>query len=335
MTSAASTAPLEAAFREHRRALWDFCYRLTGVAADADDIVQETFARAARDQPSTERSLGPWLMRVAANLGRDVLRTRKRRGYTGPWLPSPIATPEAESVETAVEGAEARYDRLESVSFAFLLALEVLTPTQRAVLLLRDVFDYSVREASDVLDLSEGAVKTAHHRARVALEAYDRTRAPRTAVTRERHMLALGQLLDALERGDEQSLRRLFSSEVVLRTDGGGEYVAALNPIRGPDDVAAFLLGVKKKIRREWRMSFCMLNGQPAVVAELAGPDLSHPRYAPRFALLSEPAPSGGIATVHIVLAPRKLSAPSLLGDAHSGPPHEPAEIVHSSRSRA
>src|SRR5262245_37766111 len=111
----------------HRSFLWGLSYRLTGSAADADDIVQETFVRAlARPPARTDAPWRPWLVRVALNLGRDLLRRRRRRRYEGPWLPSPVETDSAPpSFEPAAEGTPAsRYDLLESLSFAFLLALE-------------------------------------------------------------------------------------------------------------------------------------------------------------------------------------------------------------------
>ncbi|HKX28697.1 MAG TPA: sigma-70 family RNA polymerase sigma factor, partial [Blastocatellia bacterium] len=170
------------AFKEHERFLWGLCYRLTGNAADADDLVQETFIRALKSPPArTDEPWRPWLVRVAINLGRDLLRQRKRRGYDGPWLPSPIEAG-AEALESEVGPSDergdpaARYDLLESVSFAFLLALEALTPTHRAVLLLRDVFDYSVKESASALEITEQNVKTTLHRARRIMLNYDKSR---------------------------------------------------------------------------------------------------------------------------------------------------------------
>src|SRR5262245_40278849 len=168
------------ALEPHRRHLWGLCYRMTGNAADADELVQETFVRALERPPArTDQPWRPWLVRVAMNLSRDLLRRRRRSPYRGTWLPSPIETGEDEAAPayeiSGSSGAstEGRYELLESVSFAFLLALEALTPTQRAVLLLRDVFDYSVHEVADALGLSEANVKVTHHRARRAMATYD------------------------------------------------------------------------------------------------------------------------------------------------------------------
>ena len=153
------TAPhavaIESAFRAHERSLWGMLYRLTGSAADADELVQDTFVRALeRPPPDLHASLRPWLVRVALNLGLDALRRRRRIRYTGQWLPSPVEASDEEplpSFEPSIAGGETtegRYDLLESVSMAFLVALEALTPRQRAVLLLRDVFDYRVDETA-------------------------------------------------------------------------------------------------------------------------------------------------------------------------------------------
>ncbi|HUI26376.1 MAG TPA: sigma-70 family RNA polymerase sigma factor, partial [Candidatus Kryptonia bacterium] len=178
-----ATASVADLFHQHRQFLWGLCYRMTGSAADADDLVQETFVRAIEHPPARpDEPWRPWLVRVAMNLGRDWLRRRKRRSYVGPWLPAPIETGDEASppaFEPLVDGehtTEGRYDLLESVSFAFLLALEALTSQQRAVLLLRDVFDYSVRDTATALAMSQPNVKTTHHRARRAMRDYDRTR---------------------------------------------------------------------------------------------------------------------------------------------------------------
>src|SRR5215471_13349153 len=165
-----------------RRLLWGLCYRMTGNAADADDLVQETFVKAIEKPPlRTDEPLRPWLLRVAMNLSRDLLRRRKRQRYVGPWLPSPVPIDEEspasyEPPASSEDSPVARYDLKESVSFAFLLALEALTPSQRAVLLLCYFFDSSTTETADALDMSEANIKVTLHRARRIMGSYDKNR---------------------------------------------------------------------------------------------------------------------------------------------------------------
>ena len=164
-------AALRRDFARHREFLWGLCYRMTGSAADADDLVQDTFERALAKPPEdVERGLRPWLARVAVRLCCDQLRRRKRAPYRGTWLPEPVPTEELTRAAPRARRAAKRAMRLlESATFAFLIALEALSPAQRAVLLLRDVFDYSVRETAEALELSEANVKTTLHRARAAM----------------------------------------------------------------------------------------------------------------------------------------------------------------------
>jgi RNA polymerase sigma-70 factor (ECF subfamily) len=169
-------------FEEHKRFLWGMCYRMTGSASDADDIVQDTFVKALEKPPADmEAPLRPWLVKVAMNLSRDQLRRRRRREYLGSWLPSPVPTEGdhwIELAEVSVTGnsPDTLYDLMESVSMAFLLALEALSPAQRAVLLLRDVFDYSTNETAEALEMSEANIKVTLHRARRAMDLYDKNR---------------------------------------------------------------------------------------------------------------------------------------------------------------
>ncbi|MCA9513264.1 MAG: sigma-70 family RNA polymerase sigma factor, partial [Myxococcales bacterium] len=132
--------PLARAFERDRRHVWGLCYRMTGSAADADDLVQDTFERALTRPPADlSRGLRPWLTKVALNLGRDALRRRQANSYVGPWLPAPIEIgdepPCAEAWTEEGASTAGRYDLMESVSMAFLVALEALSPKQRAVLL--------------------------------------------------------------------------------------------------------------------------------------------------------------------------------------------------------
>lgn len=310
--SPALAATLEESFKGDERFLWGLCYRLTGSAADADDLVQETFVRALERPPRNQSEpLRPWLVRVAVNLGRDLLRRRKRRSYVGPWLPAPIETGEEAlpAYEPVVDGArttEGRYDLMESVSFAFLLALEALTPQQRAVLLLRDVFDYSVKETADALGIGVANVKTTHHRARAAMHSYDRTRRVPTRDLQERTRAALGRFVNGLLTGDVADIESMLSASVRALSDGGGQYFAARKPIVGPERVTRFFVKITRRRAADSRFEMRMINGMPALVGEFHD---GRPGEPPRIVLLCDLDGDGRIAALHSVLADTKLSA--------------------------
>jgi RNA polymerase sigma-70 factor (ECF subfamily) len=290
----------------HRRFLFGLCYRMTGVAADAEDLVQQTFARALESPPrETQAQVKPWLATVAINLSRDHLRARKRQAYVGPFLPSPVEDLQEEPIahEPHLDGPP-RYELLESVSFAFLVALEALSPSQRAVLLLRDVFDYSVREAASALDMTETNVKVTHHRARAAMERYDEDRrGPRASAETVR--TALEAFVRAVASGDVAAVEKLLRDDVRGLNDGGGEYQAARVPIVGAHKVALFFTKVAAKGGAITDAKLVELNGSIALVVRLASPP---PGVAPMSVTRVEVDGDGKIAEVHAVLAPRKLT---------------------------
>jgi RNA polymerase sigma-70 factor (ECF subfamily) len=299
-------------FQAHERFLWGLCYRLTGNAADADDLVQETFVRALKHPPArTDEPWRPWLVRVAINLGRDMLRRRRRQAYDGIWLPSPIETgseaapPAHEPVDEQGNPAT-RYDLLESVSFAFLLALEALTPTQRAVLLLRDVFDYSVRETAAALAMTEANVKTTHLRARRALQTYEQTRHAPTRSLQAQAGALLERFLHCLNNNDVSGIETLLAQDARAISDGGGEFFAARVPLVGRAKILLFYRTITKQLGGQVRLELRMLNGWPAVVAENLAPKEG---FAPRVATLFELGVDGRLQRIYSVLATRKLTA--------------------------
>jgi RNA polymerase sigma-70 factor (ECF subfamily) len=308
---------LEQIFKENRSFLWGLSYRMTGSAADSDDILQETFVRLMQKPPSnTDEPLRPWLVRVAVNLSRDALRRRRRQGYTGQWLPAPFETENNEDVSAAFDPAaperasdaaspSARYEMLESVSFAFLLALELLTPTQRAVLLLRDVFDFSVAEAARVLRMTEQNVKTTHHRARRVMREYEEKRfVPRKSLV-EKTGRVVGQLAEFLTNRDTEAAAKLLAANVVSLSDGGGEFFAAKVPVVGRAKVALMLTNLFKATAAFTSKTRAVeLNGLFAVATERENVP---PGLAGKVATLFQLDGEGLIERIYFVMAPRKL----------------------------
>lgn len=293
-------------FEAQRRRLWGLVYRLTGSAEDADDAVQEAFTRlVARESALDESHVGPWLVRVATNLGMDALRRRRRRSYVGPWLPSPRveigeSTPEADD-------PEARYGFAESATFAFLLALEALSPRQRAVVILRDVLGRSARETADFVGTSEGNVRVVHTRARDLLATYDDARCIPTPALRERHAVVLQQFMACLLGQDIDGLERLLAETVRTVTDSAGEYSALANELSGRARVARFYLtAARNRAAGGPYAEMIEANGLPAVLVHLPHPVR---KQAPRTLMRCELDAGGRIAVVHSILSSRKLAA--------------------------
>jgi RNA polymerase sigma-70 factor (ECF subfamily) len=279
-------AGLTALFQAQRPRLWALAYRLTGSAEDADDVVQEAFARLLESPPpAPPHELGRWLARVATNLGIDALRRRRRRAYAGPWLPSPLETGEDDGCGALADAGpdpEARYGLAESATFAFLLALEALSPRQRAALLLRDVLGHSVADTAELLATSPGNARILHLRARRALESYDARRCIPTREVRDRHRAALERFLACLLAQDARGLEALLAESVRTLNDSARS--------RQPCGVRTEILSV---------------NGLPAAWITLERPVR---RQAPRSLLRCELDAEGRIALVHALLAPRKLA---------------------------
>jgi RNA polymerase sigma-70 factor (ECF subfamily) len=303
-------------FEQHRAFLWGLSYRITGSAADADDVVQDTFVRACKHAPDHLDDPRRWLMRIAINLGRDVLRRRKRRAYVGPWLPTPIETDDGDSppsFEPVVEGQtlEGRYDLIESVSLAFLQALEVLTPTQRAVLLLRDAFDYSAAEVGAVIDTTEGNVRIIHLRARRAIDAYDSRRAATTSANRARTNDVLRQFVDLLAAGDVHALEQMLAADVRAVTDGGGEFTASPIPIVGAFRVARFFSRLAASRTGGVHVDIRAINGQATAVFDFPQ---ARGRRAPRLLLSADVDSTGAIANIWVIASSAKLARIPALG---------------------
>ena len=239
------------AFVQHRNMLCTVAYEMLGSAADAEDVLQETWLRWADADRVEVRDERAYLVRIATRLSLNRMRTvaRRREAYVGPWLPEPLlTTPDvAEDVELA-----------DSVSTAMLLVLETLSPTERAVFVLREVFDLPYDEIAAAVDKSPAAVRQVAHRAREHVEA----RRPRAAVTARERDEVIARFLGAAATGDLQALMDVLAPDVVLLTDGGGVKKAALRPIHGRDKVTRFLEAVMPE---GFVADMVVANGSPAL----------------------------------------------------------------------
>lgn len=296
------SADLEQVFRTEQKLLWGLCYRLTGVAADADELVQEAFVRALEHPPAADEvGLRRWLVRVATHLSLDRLRARRRRPYVGSWLPSPIETADPQST---VGGVAARYEQLESVSYAFLMALESLQPKPRAVLILRDVLDYAAAEVAALLDTTEANVRVLHHRARRQVAAHGATRPLREMA--EPTQAALQSLLACFLRQDVAGLEALLVESVRTITDAGGTYTALPEPLVGRTRVIRFHLETARRRAPISRFELRQVNGLPALIIDTTP---LRRQMAPHVVLRCEVDAAGRITELHSILAARKLTA--------------------------
>jgi|APLak6261679142_1056127.scaffolds.fasta_scaffold00128_21 RNA polymerase sigma-70 factor (ECF subfamily) len=288
---------LATAHRAWARELWALCYRMTGLAADADELVQDTFVRALEAKPSEAESLRPWLFSIATRLCIDRLRRRRTQGYRGPWLPSLV--PDEELGFEAP--ASARYEVLESAGLAFLLALEALSPEQRAAIVLGDVFDLPAKEIATHLETSEANVRQLQLRGRRALSGYDAARVPRDAT---KHREALEGFFSALATGDVDGARRFLADDVQVLSDGGGDYHAAMVPIHGSERAVLFFTRLLELRGAPLEFAVRAVNGSWAVDATFRP---GHAKDAPRGVTGVLLDAAGKIGLIYSVVAPAKL----------------------------
>ncbi|MGW4062778.1 RNA polymerase sigma-70 factor [Amycolatopsis sp. NPDC004747] len=248
------------AFVAHRNLLFTVAYEMLGSAADAEDVLQETWLRWAEVDQEGVRDERAYLVRITTRLSLNRLRTMQRRkeAYVGPWLPEPLlTTPDvAEDVELA-----------ESVSMALMLVLETLAPTERAVFVLREVFDVGYDEIAEAVGKSPAAVRQIASRARRHVDA----RRPREAVSARETRAVLESFQRALEGHDMQGLMDLLAPDVVLMSDGGGVKQAALRPVSGADKVGRFIVGGIGKAEVEVTGIPVVVNGNPALALHVNG----------------------------------------------------------------
>jgi RNA polymerase sigma-70 factor, ECF subfamily len=252
-------------FESYRPYLFSVAYRMLGSAMDAEDAVQETYLRAQATPLESIVSPKAYLTTILTRLCVDQLHLarRQRETYIGPWLPEPIST--APSAESA--NPEERVDTYESISLAFLMLLEQLQPVERAVFLLREVFEYDYAEIAGFLGKSEMACRQAFSRAKKHLADHR----PRFPASPDTHRQMMANFINATQAGDMTGLMNLLAEDVTLWADGGGKVRgAATRPIVGREAVARFAIGTTRRnlptFPEGTRLEVSDVNGRPALV---------------------------------------------------------------------
>lgn len=273
-------------FVAHRSLLFTVAYEMLGSAADAEDVLQESWLRWAEVDHSQVRDPRAYLIRVVTRQALNRLRTlsRSREDYVGEWLPEPLLTsPDvAEDVELA-----------ESVSIAMLTVLETLGPTERAVFVLREVFEMPYGEIAEATGKSAAAVRQIAWRARDHVAA----RRPRVQVSRSEQQAVVERFLVALRTGQLQELMEVMAPDVVLIADGGGLVPAARVPIHGAELVAK-LIARANRVVGAFETTAVWLNGAPAGLIEIDG----------QLAALSLVVEGGRVTRIYAIANPRKLT---------------------------
>jgi RNA polymerase sigma-70 factor (ECF subfamily) len=286
------------AFETYRSYLFAIAYRMLGSTMDAEDMVQETYLRYQATPPETITSLKAYLTTIISRLCLQQLHLarRKREAYLGPWLPEPLLTTE----DPELARVEERVEVYESISLAFLILLEQLHPAERAVFLLREVFEYDYAEIAAFLGKSEVACRQLFSRAKKHL-GERRPRFPASPETQKQLLISFSQ---AVRSGEMTALMNLLAESVTFWGDGDGKVKgAATHPITGREAVARFLREtgsvVWRSLPQGFQMELAAVNGQPALITRTGSRALS---------VLTIEVEAGQIRTIRLVANPEKLT---------------------------
>ena len=278
------------AFEAQRPRLTRLAYRMLGSVSEAEDVVQDAWLRWTRTQDDVLDPAG-WLVRVTSRICIDRMRSAKaqREAYRGPWLPEPLIE------ELNVDPVE----RAEDVSVAFLLALERLSPLERAVFLLHDVFDEDYGSVAETLGRNEAAVRQLAARARTHV----RDNRPRFTVSQEDAAKLAAAFMMAASQGDMAALSSVLAQDAMMVTDGGGKRKASLRPLIGREDIIRLLEGIAWRAggdEEAWPLSFraVRINGYPGIVME---------RDDGPMTVAFQPGEDGKLAAIYMVRNPDKL----------------------------
>lgn len=246
-----------ATFHRHRARLYGVAYRMLGMRADAEDVLQDAYLRWHQVDQATLNSAEAWLVTVVTRLCIDRLRSAKqeREAYTGPWLPEPLILPEPATPEWAAELAS-------DVSVAFLTMLERLAPEERAAFLLHQVFDFDYADIAAMLGKSQPACRQLVHRARERV----RQEQPRFQVSRNAHLRLLERFMAAAKSGDRKELHDLFAEDAVMIGDAGGKVVSVNRVLHGADRIARLFHVVARRLGSDTRFVLAEINGEPGLL---------------------------------------------------------------------
>jgi len=278
-----------AVFEEHRPALFGIAYQMLGSVADAEDVLQDAWLKWSSVEPGRVRQPRAYLARTVTNLALNRLTSAvaRRESYVGPWLPEPLVAAEVDAGRAAEQGDE--------LSLALLVVLETLSPVERAVFVLKDVFGYSFAEIAGMLDRSEASVRQVASRARSHVQArrprYDAPAGVRRRITDE--------FLAACMGGDLNQMMELLAPEVTAWTDGGGKIRAALRPLHGAGNVARWILGILQRPIPEPGIHPVLVNRQPGVLITSSG--------VPDSVVVIDLSADGLIDAIRLIRNPDKL----------------------------
>ncbi|MEU9131925.1 RNA polymerase sigma-70 factor [Kitasatospora sp. NPDC048540] len=290
-----SADPGQQVFLQHRALLFSVAYRILGTAADAEDAVQDAWIKWSAADRSQVADPKAYLARIVSNLALERLRSTRhqRETYVGPWLPEPVLT--------GGDAADAAVDA-ESVSMAMLVVLETLSPLERAVFVLNEVFGFRHAEIAEAVERSEAAVRQAAHRAR----AHVRARRPRFTADRARRRAVTERFFAASTGGDVNALLEVLSPDVTLWTDGGGKVRQAMRPVVGAATVAGWFAAIGTVTYQgiepaDMDAALVELNGGPGILFSGGGRVIATVTF--------DFDAEGRITTIHNVANPDKLRA--------------------------
>lgn len=282
-------------FQAHRARMFAVAYRMLGSATDAEDVVQDAWLRFSSGRPADMRSPAAYLTTIVTRLCLDRLKSARatREAYVGPWLPEPVLADDAAAPDRSAALAE-------SVSLAFMVLLETLSPEERAVFLLREIFEHDYSDIAAMLETTPANCRQLFHRAKARL-AEGRPRFRDAA--REKRPL-VGRFAHALRAGDEHELAAILAEDVGFWSDGGGKALAARRPIFGRTEVAHMLAGFQRTAPssgvdlRTVTLDVTDVNGEPAMLLRAAG------RLDSVYAFTTD---AGRITGIRVVRNPDKL----------------------------